>query len=83
MGYVFRYPEQAHVFPLLDLDKRIEALEKHELTLPLLLRLWFELVGSVNLMGTHPKWSSSAYSTSDFSDETELWYTDPLVVEDG
>ncbi len=45
------------------------------------LKMWFKMVGSVNLTGSHPAWIVPAY-LSKRSDEFEPWYTDPLVVTD-
>lgn len=45
---------RAHVPPAPDVSKRLASFEKEFGTLPLSLRTFYEVVGEVNLMGTHP-----------------------------
>ncbi len=59
---------QVHVPPPADIGARIAVFEAVAGPLPLALRAWYEVVGSVNLMGRHPAWDERAYP-------------DPLVVE--
>jgi hypothetical protein len=68
-GYVFAPGPGSVVFepPAADIGGRLDELEVTVGLLPLALRAWFEHVGQVNLMGSHPSW--------------EFEYTDPLVVE--
>ena len=81
-GYEFVYPEDVLVFPLPNLKERIEQLERNGVFLPLSLKMWFEIVGAVNLMGSHSDWPVPAYLSNPLLEDREPWYTDPLVVED-
>jgi hypothetical protein len=67
LGYELWEPERAFVPPPAEVSRRLDKLETTVGVLPLSLRTWFEHVGSVNLMGEHPKWGYK--------------YLDPLVVE--
>ncbi len=51
-----------------DIGEQMSRLEAAAGSLPLSLRAWFDVVGSVNLMGWHPDWDGNAFP-------------DPLVVE--
>jgi hypothetical protein len=59
LGYVFE--ESALGSPLTPATDStpddLDALERDIGTLPLALRIWFEEVGQVNLMGDHPDWA--------------------------
>lgn len=59
----------------------ISHYRKHGVYIPLAFEAWLKVVGSINLMGTHPEWSKSAYAFDDVITTEELLYTDPLVVE--
>lgn len=61
--------------PTPDLSADVAELDSTICPLPLVLRVWFEVVGSVNLMGDHPR--LSCY----YRDEGPP--SDPLVVEYG
>jgi hypothetical protein len=50
-----------------DIGNQLDRLEEAIGTLPLSLRCWYEEVGQVNLVGSHPDWHYD--------------YADPLVVE--
>jgi hypothetical protein len=66
-GYRFDRPDDALVAPAADAHDRLDQVERVVGPLPLSLRGWFEVVGSVNFVGVHPEW--------DFE------YADPLVVD--
>lgn len=68
IGYRFAYPDEAVRPPRSDVQRCIEELERRVGPMPLALRAWYEIVGSVNFIGYHPKWNNTAYS-------------DPLVVD--
>ena len=57
----------AHVPPPPDIHQKLDQVEATIGPLPLALRCWYEIVGQVNLTGSHPDW--------DFE------FTDALVVE--
>ncbi len=76
-GYRFAYPESAYRPPPRDLAEQIRAFEALGFHVPLSLRVWWEEVGSVNLMGTHPDWPQDGYRF----ESNDVWETDPLVVE--
>jgi hypothetical protein len=69
-GYEFRFPEEAILKPEGTVKEMVAAMETRVGLLPLSLCGWFELVGSVNLMGTHPDWRHGLGSP----------HPDPLVV---
>lgn len=79
LGYHFVDPGQVWSPPD---QTRIAALDRFEQQygpLPLSLRMWYELVGPVNLMGAHPTLSS--YYGRDWGGSEQLGcLTDPLVV---
>ncbi|HEX4705172.1 MAG TPA: hypothetical protein VH352_23795 [Pseudonocardiaceae bacterium] len=66
-GFQFYDPDVVLVPPAADIRDQLDAVEAAIGPLPLALRCWYELVGQVNLAGTHPAW--------DFE------FTDGLVVE--
>lgn len=68
IGYRFAYPSEVFVLPGPETAARIAFLEKRVGSLPIALRVWYEIVGSVNFMGTHPHWDPKVYA-------------DPLVVD--
>ena len=80
-GYLFAHPSLSHVFPLESLDDRIASLEQNGVFVPLSLKIWYKMVGTVNLMGSHPSWRAPGYLKKTIR-EKEIWYTDPLVVDD-
>jgi hypothetical protein len=66
-GFQFYEPDVVHVPPAPDVRDQLAEVERVVGPLPLALRCWYELVGQVNLSGSHPDW--------DFE------FTDGLVVE--
>ena len=62
IGYEFAYPDQVLVGPEPEVLRAIDALERQVGPLPLALRVFYEKVGSVCLMGSHP--TLSAYAES-------------------
>ncbi|UBF29113.1 hypothetical protein K9N68_15505 [Kovacikia minuta CCNUW1] len=60
------YHSQAHIPPAPDISIKIATLEELVGTLPLSLRVFWEVVGSVAFIGYHPDWPD---------------YSDPLVVD--
>lgn len=79
LGYRFVAPAQVWSPPDQARIADLERFEQQYGPLPLSLRLWYELVGSVNFMGAHPKLSS--YHGQDWGGSERLaCYTDPLVI---
>jgi hypothetical protein len=72
LGYTFAQPDYAFVPPEADVKQRLDTLERLTGPLPIALRAWCEMVGSVNFTGKHLDWADE----DDF--ETAR---DPLVVE--
>jgi len=70
MNYVFASTPAAHVPPRAAVSKEIADFEKEMGVLPLSLRAFFEVVGEVNLIGTHPSLDPKGNTVA----------TDPLVV---
>lgn len=80
LKYRFVYPAEVWNPPGPGRIAELDRFEGHYGLLPLSLRLWHEIVGSVNFMGTHPK--LSAYYGKDWGGSERLGcYSDPLVVE--
>lgn len=77
-GYQFLYPEAAHVKPDKNAKEWMESLRSKQIYVPLSLQAWLEVVGNVNLMGTHPLWDYSGYSGMG---PEVVFHTDPLVVD--
>jgi hypothetical protein len=73
LGYRFDNPESAFLPPISQVDKEIDALERHIGPLPLSLRSWYQTVGHVDLTGWLP---------GTHKDRRKDWpgYPDPLVV---
>ncbi len=80
-GYRFVYPERAILDPDSDASDWVRELRQKGVHLSLAFEAWLRVIGGVNLMGTHPSWSRSAYAFDDSADRQEPIYTDPLVVE--
>lgn len=78
LGYRFALPDQVWIPPNPAMQQELERIERDYGPLPLVLRAWFEVVGSVNLMGAHPALSS--YADLDW-DGSQAQDGDPLVVE--
>ena len=78
LDYRFARPGEVWVPPRAGAGA-LDEFERRYGPLPLSLRLWHEVVGSVNLMGAHPKLSSYHGLDRDGSDRLPC-YTDPLVV---
>jgi hypothetical protein len=83
-GYKFAYPlNKVFAPPPTDVAEQISLLEELVGTIPLSIRVWFGLVGEVNLMGTHPDWMVEGYNFEIASDDEygkELVTTEPLQV---
>ena len=77
-GYRFVNPEAAHRPPRADITEQVRQFHDLGLHVPLSVRIFWEEVGSVNLMGTHPDWPHAGYAF----DSCDVWQTDPLVVEE-
>jgi len=79
-GYVFAFPDRAHVPDDGRSPEWISEFERLGVHLPIFLQVWIAEVGSVNLMGSHSSWPESGYSGLPPS-KGGVWYTDPLVLE--
>jgi len=80
LEYRFVRPQEAWVAPDPSLMARLDALEQQDGLLPLSIRMWYEIVGSVNWMGSHPK-LSRFYSLDVPASKPVPIYADPLVVD--
>jgi hypothetical protein len=78
LEYRFAEPDNIWTVPGPDTVELLDRLEQQYGPLPIVLRAWFEVVGSVNLMGAHPKLSGYADLDWDGSEQRD---GDPLVVE--
>lgn len=79
LNYRFAYPDHVWTQPDEAVVRRLDALEHQTGPWPILLRAWFEVVGAVNLMGSHPKLNT--YTDLDQDQPlNELLHSDPLVV---
>jgi hypothetical protein len=74
-GYEFQ--GDGIILPTTNVAEQIAELEAIAGMLPLSLRTWYEIVGEVSLMGTHPDWDVTGYSG--FWRSADVC-TDPLVV---
>ncbi len=77
LGYEFASALPAHNPPDPDVNRALSRLERLCGNIPLALRAWYEIVGSVCLMGSHPE--LAFYSPSVLRDPPEK-YSDPLMV---
>jgi hypothetical protein len=78
-GYRFVYPEEVWTSPHAQQIAVLDTLERRYGPLPLSLRAWYEIVGSINLMGAHPRLNS--YAGLDAGAARSPIYGDPLVLE--
>ena len=82
-GYTFAHPDYAHRLPQASVSNQVYQLEKIIGSIPLSLRLWYELVGSVDLEGSHSSWPARAYAGARKPKAGEKFvFTDPLEVID-
>jgi hypothetical protein len=61
LGYEFQYPDEAFVAPDADVLKQISDIESRVGPIPLSLCAWYEIVGSVNVIGQQTEWSEDAF----------------------
>ena len=82
MGYRFARPDDAWRPPDWNSPGRIDATERRCGPLPLSIRAWYEIVGSVDLCGAHP--NLSMYRGLDWAGSDRFydlhWCSDPLVM---
>jgi hypothetical protein len=78
LEYHFAQPGEVWSLPTPELITVLDALEQQHGPLPIVLRAWFEIVGFVNFMGSHPKLSCYAEHRQDNLSKV---HGDPLVVE--
>jgi hypothetical protein len=80
LGYRFLVPEEAWTPPDRTSLLALDALEQRHGLMPLSLRLWYEVVGSVNFMGAHP--ALSTFDSPGMHGPRSLpVYADPLVID--
>lgn len=77
MDYQFAYQDRIWLPPSPLLLTKLQFVEQHYGSLPIVLRLWFEIIGQVRLMGTHPKLSRYQGLTHE---NQQGPISDPLVV---
>ena len=78
LEYRFAYPEEAWKPAEKEAQDKIAEYEQKYGILPLSFRMWFTMVGEVNLMGFHP--SLSTYATH-LGVSGHITYADPLAVQ--
>ncbi|HEX6289666.1 MAG TPA: hypothetical protein VFZ66_10775 [Herpetosiphonaceae bacterium] len=61
MGYQFKHPQAILLPPSPDVHDKLAYLEHHVGALPLSLRAWYQVVGSVDLNGAFPDWDARQY----------------------
>ncbi|TAL27144.1 MAG: hypothetical protein EPN97_18090 [Alphaproteobacteria bacterium] len=81
MKYMFRHPKDAHVPPDKKAQKLILEFEKSMGDIPLSLRAFYEVVGSVDWMGRHPALSPGRSSIA--SDPLVVFPAEPALAEAG
>lgn len=67
LGYVFEAPAAVFPGPEADTEAAIERIEREAGALPMAIKFFWRLAGSVNFMGGHPDWQGCEYP-------------DPLVI---
>lgn len=77
LEYQFLYPQEIWIKPDPDTITALDAFEDQYGALPLSIRMWYEVVGSLCLMGSHPK---LCYMDSFNSGSSKPFYADPLVI---
>lgn len=82
LDYQFALPRRVWIPPNADTAQKLDTLEHVYGPMPIVLRTWFEVVGTVDFTGAHPKLSSYDGLDWDGSDLLEC-ASDPLVVDGG
>lgn len=77
LDYRFLDSEEVWIPPDQDSVMALESFEAHFGPLPLSIRMWYEVVGTVCFMGSHSKLS---YMDSFDSGASNPFYSDPLVI---
>jgi hypothetical protein len=81
-GYQFHAPGEAFVPPEPGVLDRIAEIEERVGPIPLSLCAWYEIVGSVNFMGSYPDRIEGPAGADESSDESLICaYPDPLVID--
>ena len=62
VGYNFAHPDYAYRLPQASVSDQVRQLENIVGSIPMSLKLWYELVGSVNLEGSHSSWPARTYA---------------------
>lgn len=83
-GYSFVEPASAHVPPSAEVHDEIAALEELGITIPLSLRAFWEVVGTVDWRGSHPEWPLPAWRSDSRKPAStsphDMFYADPLCI---
>ncbi len=61
-GYNFYVSDRICIPPQPNAEEKVRALEELSGVIPLSMKMWYEIVGEVDLMGTHPQWRVSGYA---------------------
>jgi hypothetical protein len=80
LGYRFLSAQRVWTPPDQASTAALDALEQQYGLLPLSLRMWYEIVGPVDFMGTHPRLSSFDSLDKGVSRSLPV-YADPLVID--
>jgi hypothetical protein len=78
LHYQFEYPEQILKTPNSNVAQLINELESMVGPIPLSLRMWYEEVGSVCFIGSHP--NLSFFDGANNNSNSLKLYSDPLVI---
>ena len=80
-GYRFASPEGPITAPDHDIADRIMDFQNRNVYVPIVLDAWLTEIGTVNLTGSHPEWSSPGYVFEDDTTTTNPLRTDAFVCE--
>lgn len=80
-GYRFVDPSKVIQAPEADVCDWVKEYEDKGVFLPISLQALLGVVGNVDLRGTHPNWARPAFLFEDMEATSNVWYTDPLVIE--
>jgi hypothetical protein len=78
LEYRFLYDQEIWLPPDQASIEALDAFEASYGLLPLSLRMWYEIVGPISFMGSHPK---LCYMDTSQSDAPHPFYSDPIVID--
>jgi hypothetical protein len=86
LGFQFTHPEMVIGRPDPELAEKLQPIEKQFMHIPRALRIFYEVIGSLDFSGSHPEWNGCEYPDPLFVDpvdtvvsEFKMWNEDPEI----